>query len=307
MEVYEYGVLIRCFTFNQSQYIEQALTSFISQQTTFPFLIALVDDFSTDGQVSLLHRFLEREFDLSSDTSYEYETDYANIVYASHRQNKYCHILVHFLKYNHYSIRKKKAPYLLKWVKMSKYQAICEGDDYWIDKNKLQLQYNYLDQHLDCAMCFTAFRTVSPDGTEKDVYRYRTDVDECSIKDCIRKGGSYTKLNSILYRASYASPKPTWYTHAHVGDLPLFLTLFLHGKVAYINKVTCCYRKNAKGSWTESKNLWKTSEVLYTLKERWLFWNDVNAETRYIYSFAVYRRQIHDFISNISQLVKSVL
>ena len=53
----EYKVLVRCFTFNQSKYIEETLNGFAMQQTNFPFVCLVVDDASTDGTSDALKKF----------------------------------------------------------------------------------------------------------------------------------------------------------------------------------------------------------------------------------------------------------
>lgn len=153
----DYKVLVRCATYNQSKYICDALNGFVMQQTNFPFVVLVVDDASTDGEQEVIRKFMAEEFDLS-DTSvaYEKETEYAYIQYAQHRTNKNCFMVAMFLKENHYSQKKKKFPYLAEWRDGVKYEAICEGDDYWIDPLKLQKQVDFLEANLDYSLCFHA-------------------------------------------------------------------------------------------------------------------------------------------------------
>lgn len=43
-------VSIKCMTYNQSLYINDAMNGFVMQQTDFPFIAVIVDDASTDGE-----------------------------------------------------------------------------------------------------------------------------------------------------------------------------------------------------------------------------------------------------------------
>ena len=306
--MYRFGVMIRCFTYNQSDYIVQALSSFVCQRTSFPFIIVLVDDASTDGQPIVIDDFINREFITHSDSFAEEKvTDFAKIRCAHHKFNENCFIVAYYLNQNHYSTHKPKEPYIIDWVVSSKYQAFCEGDDFWVDKDKLQIQYDYLESHENCSLCFTAHQTLYTDGRIDSFHRYKGDVDSCPIRDCITQGGSYARLNSIMYRYSCSLPLPRWYKYTSVGDLPLLLTLFSRGDVAYLDRVTSCYRKNAKGSWTERIKKRSIKQILYDAWKRLLFWNSVNRETGWKYFPYVLFRQIHDLLSSLRAIINRMV
>ena len=82
------------------------------------------------------------------------ETEDYNLVFSKHKENEMCYIAVLFLKYNHYSIKKPKMPYIEEWQKTAKYEASCEGDDFWIDPTKLQKQADALETHPECTIAF---------------------------------------------------------------------------------------------------------------------------------------------------------
>lgn len=148
---YTNTVYISCMTFNHANYIEDAMHGFVMQQTNFPYVAVVVDDASTDGEPEVIRQFLEKEFDMPSAVQNETE-DYVRIV-AKHKTNVNCTFVVVFLKYNHYSIRKARLPYIKEWYDNAQYIALCEGDDYWTDPLKLQRQVNFLEEHEEYSMC----------------------------------------------------------------------------------------------------------------------------------------------------------
>ena len=165
MEYPKFKVCCRCFTFNQAKYITDAMNGFTMQQTSFPFVCTIVDDASTDGEQEVIKQYVEENFDFSEGSAaFNKETDYAHIIYAQHKTNKNCYFAVLLLKENHYSIRKPKMQYLQEWRDMCEYEALCEGDDYWIDSNKIQKQFEILEGNPDHTFVYTGFNVVDQEG-----------------------------------------------------------------------------------------------------------------------------------------------
>lgn len=155
----DYTFLLRahCATYNHVYYITDALNGFVMQQTDFPFVCTIVDDASTDGEQDVIKKYMQEYFDLQdSSVAYEKDTDYGHVTFAQHKINKNCYFAVIYLKENHYSQKKSKAPYLTEWMD-TKYIAVCEGDDYWTDPLKLQKQVGFLETHSEYDMVCSRF------------------------------------------------------------------------------------------------------------------------------------------------------
>ena len=86
-----FKVCIRCFTYNHSHYIEDAMTGFVEQETDFPFIATIVDDASTDNTPQIIASFWDRYFDTGdSAVAFREETDYGTVLYARHKTNHNC-------------------------------------------------------------------------------------------------------------------------------------------------------------------------------------------------------------------------
>jgi glycosyltransferase involved in cell wall biosynthesis len=246
-------VSVRCFTYNQSAYIKDALNGFVVQQTNFPFVVLVVDDASTDGEQEVIRKFMAEEFDLS-DTSvaYEKETEYAYIQYAQHKTNKNCFMVAMFLKENHYSQKKKKFPYLAEWRDGVKYEAICEGDDYWIDPLKLQKQVDFLEKNPAFLMSVSKACFFSETNKEFVFMPYNAEEQSVTLKpaNVILKGGLYINTCSIVYRSELDNyMKRKYIKNSPIGDYPLQIVAAMEGKIFYFGDSMCVYRVNNNQSW----------------------------------------------------------
>lgn len=245
---FKYLVAIQCFTFNHSKYIREALNGFIMQQTNFPFIIMVVDDASTDGEQEIIKNYISEQFNLKdTKVAYEKETDYANITYAQHISNHNCYIVAMYLKENHYSQRKPKLPYLSEWRNKVKYEAVCEGDDYWIDFQKLQKQVKFLESHPDYGLVYTKAKVYNQCNNQ---FEHDTIGKEAKTFDDLIKANSIGTL-TVCYRKylydryiNEIDIDPSWL----MGDYPKWLFISLNTNIKFLNEVTSVYRKQEQSA-----------------------------------------------------------
>lgn len=271
-----FPVCVRCFTYNHVNYITNALDGFCMQKTKFPFVCCVVDDASTDGEQEVIKAYLQEHFDLNDDSVVRTEeTDDYNLIFAKHNENKMCYIAVLFLKYNHYSIKKNKMPYIAEWQNQAKYEASCEGDDFWIDPDKLQKQTDALENNPDCTIAFCKV---------KDVSRKGTDLGSTKPNGNYIKNGVFTLADFLKYQYG----KGRWvfqtsgyfyrlrkdlldcynsdlYKHYPYGDEPFVIWCLLKGNGFYVDSVSSCYRIQSGGYMSNVKD---NIEFAVNLQER---------------------------------------
>lgn len=240
----DFKVCVRCFTFNQAKYIEETMNGFTMQQTKFPFVCCIVDDASTDGEQEILKSYMKSFFDFSkSSLSFEKDTDYAYILFAQHKENTNCFFAVLLLHENLYSSPKYnlKFNYIAEWRENCEYEAICEGDDFWIDKDKLSKQVSFLDSHPDYGFSYAKAYSCNESGVINKAILYGQKKE--SFDDLIKENTIPTltvifrKTIYDLYRKEIQD-NPAW----RMGDYPMWLFFIIHSKVYFYNEFVGVYR-----------------------------------------------------------------
>lgn len=241
----DFLVSVRCVTYNQSAYIKDALNGFVMQQTNFPFVVLVVDDASTDGEQEVIRKFMTEEFELSdASVAYEKETEFAYIQYAQHKTNKNCFMVAMFLKENHYSQKKKKFPYLAEWRDGVKYEAICEGDDYWIDPLKLQKQVDFLEMNPEYSMCFHSAKIINELGIADKISGV-VEEREYTANEVFKQWTAPTA--SLLFkREIYDLPMNDRYKPLY-GDIVMILRAAKCGKLRGMSDPMSIYRVHSGG------------------------------------------------------------
>lgn len=247
----DFILCIRCFTYNHSLFIEEAMNGFCMQKTCFPYLAVIIDDASTDGAQEVIKRYIRDKFDNTLASGYKaWETEEAYYIYARHCQNFNCYFCAIFLKTNYYSHEQDKELFIEEWEKSAKYVALCEGDDYWTDPLKLQKQYDILEAHQECAFCVH-------DYTEylQNERRYREHhfpipfLKEPGVvldMEYYLTGPFFTKYLTAMYRKS--AMDSCYFLKYDVSiDMAMFYALFTQGKAFLMTDVMGCYRMHDGG------------------------------------------------------------
>lgn len=249
---YKYKVCVRCMTYNHAKYIGDAMEGFCSQETDFPYICCIVDDSSSDGEQQVIKNYLKSNFVNSLDSGcFEKETDYASIEYMQHKSNPNCFFLVLFLKYNHYSsheLQQKKIHYLDEWRDDSQYEAVCEGDDYWVDSHKIQKQADILDKNPDVYMVYSDYITVNEEKEKilRPNYNYYKSFSRTGdILPALFKTNFPLTLTIMLRPEVY---KSDFYINAPASiDYLIFMSASFLGDAYYIPEATGAYRQSPKG------------------------------------------------------------
>jgi glycosyltransferase involved in cell wall biosynthesis len=128
---------------------------------------------------------------------------------------------------------------------LGKYIAVLDSDDEWIDKNKLQKQFDFLENNPDYVLIGSNIKIVD----EKGNFIKNTDfeTEDSNIRNKILKSNQIPH-STVLYRKDIAN-KIGGYDNklSCVEDLDLFLRLGLLGKMKNLKETTTAYTKHSEG------------------------------------------------------------
>ena len=217
-------VSISCVTFNHEAYIARALDSYLMQKTDFDFEILVYDDASTDKTQEIIREY-EKRYPGKIKPYYQTENQYS--------QGKYN--VEGFYNYPRAA---------------GKYIAMSDGDDYWTDERKLQMQVDYMESHPECAMCLHSARIETQEKSIQSLkirpYRKSRLIPPQEVID---KASNYPTA-SLLFRTEYAKDLQDYYYVSPVGDIPIQLHMAAKGTVYYMDREMSVYRQGVSVSWS---------------------------------------------------------
>lgn len=231
-----YKVYVRSCTYNQSQYIEDCLNGVALQKTDFPFVHHVIDDCSTDGEQEVIKAWIERECDL--ETAEYYDNDICTITLAKNKSNPNCTLVAYFLKRNMYRERAEKEKLYTLWREACPYEAICEGDDYWIAPKKLQEQVDWMNQHPSCGLVYTKAQAYIVKSQKKgEVGGLQADFKQLLHKNTIWTLTTLFRTDCLIGYYDFVKGQK-WL----MGDKPLWLYISHYYEIHCLNMISSIYR-----------------------------------------------------------------
>lgn len=269
-------VSVWIITYNQAEYIRDAIDSVLMQETEYPFEIILGDDESTDG---------------TRDICIEYAKKYPSRIrlFLHKRQNnikvmgKPTHLFQFY--YNGFHLR-------------GEYVAGCSGDDYWTDKNKIQKQVEYLRAHPDVsAVCHSWQKLKLPEGTLIDV-----------------EGKKHPRIQTLMGKNIYLSI-PEVAPSIIQEDNVLRFVWNQEGRISYQDNIKPSVRREFGNNMYHSLDAHIRAHLLRICWEKmWFFFKNQIDENRKKYLRKKYQNSLLDeirvkpmAISNISSVAKYIM
>lgn len=223
-------------TYQHAKYISDCLNGIIYQRTSFAFEVIIGEDGSTDGTREICER---------------YAILYQDKIRLFNRDRKLSQFFT-----DDGSVTRFNG----LWNRMSargKYIAICEGDDYWIDVDKLQKQVSFLESHPEYTLCFHNAKVVFENKDTENNHKSRYG-DLFSIVEYRDYSGIEVYENWLIPTASVVFRREILDTEIYqnavkcgkfrYGDILIFLSCAHYGKIRGFADVMSVYRRLDTGA-----------------------------------------------------------
>lgn len=204
-------VSVCMIAYKHEAYIRQAIESVLSQDVDFPIELVIGDDCSPDGTAAICEEFARRD---------------ARVRLLSRERN--LGVMPNFTR--------------TLMACTGEYIAVCEGDDYWTDPQKLRKQVQFLDAHPDYAGTTHQSMVI----TDNAAVRTFKDSVPSTLTTIDLTGGRLFHTASVMFRQPVLKLFSESPLVLSCDRLLNFCISFL-GKVHYSQECMCAYRLHGGG------------------------------------------------------------
>ncbi len=205
-----------CITaYNNEQYIEQAVKSVLNQKVNFKFEILINDDASTDNTVNVIRK-LQSQFP-------------GIITLFTHQENEFKRGMFDIYERNLFVNTK------------GQYITMLDGDDYWSDLNKMQLQADFLDRNPDYSLVSNQTMMYFEHDKSLRPLVNKQFPKELSHNHILNHGSNFFPTCSVMFR-NVVNKYPEFMNCMSL-DRKITYLMMLYGKLGYIDKAMSVYRR----------------------------------------------------------------
>lgn len=220
--------------YNQEKYVDEALQSVFSQETTFPIEVLLGDDGSNDGTYEKLLKWQEK-----------YKA-YCQ-VFRMPRNEK--------IKYEPIIRASRNRLNLLQHAS-GKYIIFLDGDDYYLDQKKIQKQVDILQRHSECIACGHPVMLTSAKGADMKLGKI-SDTRHCILSAKQYWALWYLHVDSLLFRNILNAEQINSFCADDFDDNLITFCYLPFGDIYYLPDVMVAYRQVEGSSWNRRSYLEK--------------------------------------------------
>lgn len=224
-------------TYNQEEFIAQAIEGVLMQETDFDYQLVIGEDCSTDRTREICKEYARNHPD--------------KIKLLLNKENLGL-----------------GANYVKTYAECTgKYVAICDGDDYWIDSLKLQKQVDFLEDNPAYNIVYTNNYNLFPNGQQTGPKKDKRKI-ITSFSELVQ--GNYIASVTVLFkRKSLTKEMEKLVRKIPYGDWPTYLLVLAEsGKIFYIDEPTAVYRKDIGASTQLRKKKSKMGEIRLSILEK---------------------------------------
>ncbi|MCX2432360.1 glycosyltransferase family 2 protein [Pedobacter sp. GR22-10] len=214
-------VSVVMITYGHERYILDAINGVLNQNINFEIELIISNDCSPDATDEIIKNFINN--------------------------SPKGHMIRYYSQPNNVGV----LPNFIHALKMAKgeYVALCEGDDFWIDMNKLTMQVNFLDENLKYVGCFHNTEERYEDSSELASFLMNDfpKAREISFKDLT--DANVMATCSVLFRNFDFDTLPSWFKKQRMGDWSLHLLNARNGNFYFLPKVLAVHRLHQGSTW----------------------------------------------------------
>lgn len=248
-------ISVYCLAYNCVKFIDKSIKGMLSQNINVNYKIIIHDDASNDGTSCIIKKYADM-----------YPEKIYAILQSENQYSKGVNI------YDQYIAPNIEGDYI----------AICEGDDYWIDKHKLQLQYDYMEKHPECSLCTHTTQIHNLATNKKRNNNSWREIHTLTDTEVFLQLKVHTSSYFIRKECKDWPGNRYWF-----GDYLLLTWAFYRGQVVCLPKVMSIYHyNNPNGVLKSIYN--ERAEINRTEMEKYL--NEFNVYTNYKYDGIIQKK-----------------